>query len=166
MLPKPPGSATWAFKTLKGITRDVLTAGQKTAAKNKRLNTYTTVGGKNVTQWGQSPDSGFTDIVVGTDWLFARLQEAIWGAFTAADKIPYTDSGVDTIRNVINGVLTLATRKPYSFLATDPAHTITAPKVADIDIAERANRNLPDVSFTATLTGAIHTVDVSGVLSV
>ena len=164
MLPKDPGSATWAFKTLKGITADKLTGGQKTAAKNKRLNTYTTLGGINVTQWGQDPDGGYTDIVVGTDWLFARIQEAVYAAFTAVDKIPYTDSGVDTIRNVINSVLRLAVKK--GFLAEDPAFTITAPKVADVDPAARANRNLPDVNFSATLAGAIHTVDILGRLSV
>lgn len=164
MLPKDPGSATWAFKTLRGITVDRLTGGQKTALQNKRCNTYTILGGINVTQWGQDPDGGYTDIVVGTDWLFARLQEAIFGAFTAVDKIPFTDSGVDSIRNVMNAVLKLGIR--MGFLAADPAPTITAPTVADVPIADRANRHLPSVSFTATLAGAIHSVDVDGVLSV
>ncbi len=164
MLPKDPGSATWAFKTIKGITADILTGGQKSAAKAKNLNTYTTLGGKNVTQWGQDPDGGYTDIVIGSDWLFARMQEAIFAAFTAADKIPYTDSGADTIRNVINNVLRLGIKK--GFLSADPAFTITIPAVADIDPAERAGRNLPDVEWSATLAGAIHTVDVSGTLSV
>lgn len=164
MLPKDPGSATWAFKTIKGITADVLTGGQKSAAKAKNLNTYTNLGGKNITQWGQDPDGGYTDIVFGTDWLFARMQEAIYAAFTAVDKIPYTDSGADTIRNVINNILRLGIKK--GFLAADPAFTITIPKVADIDPAERAGRNLPDVTWAGTLAGAIHTVDVGGVLSV
>lgn len=164
MLPQDPGSATFAFKTLNGITADVLTGGQKAAAKAKNLNTYTTLGGINVTQWGQDPDGGYTDIVVGTDWLYARMQEAIYGVFAASKKIPYTDSGVDTIRNVINSVLKLGISK--GFLAAVPSFTITAPKVADIDPAQRANRNLPDVTWTATLAGAIHSVVVGGVLSV
>jgi len=163
MLPKDPGSATWAFKTLKGITADVLTGGEKTQAKTKRLNTYTEVGGINVTQWGQSPDGGYTDIVVGTDWLFARISEAVYGGIQAQDKIPYTGGGVDSIVNLILGVLKLGIKK--LFLAANPAPTVTAPKVADIDVAEKTERNLPDVTFTARLAGAIHTVAIRGTLT-
>lgn len=164
ILPKDPGSYTLAFKTLPGITADKLSTAEKTAAKNKRLNTYTILGANGVTQWGQNPDGGYTDIVIGTDWLFARQQEAVFAAFTAADRIPYTDSGVDTVRNVINGTLVLGQKK--AFLAEDPPFTITAPKVADIPLADRANRHLPDVKWTATVQGAVHTVDIGGTLSV
>ncbi len=163
MLPKDPGSATWAFKTLKGITPDVLSGGQKSAAKTKNLNTYTTVGGKGITQWGQSPDSGYTDIVLGSDWLFARIQESAFLAIQQADKIPYTDSGADTFRNVLTGVL--QTGVNVGFLAATPEFTITIPRVADVDPADRAGRHLPDVNWTATLAGAIHTVDITGSLS-
>lgn len=165
MLPKNPGSATWSFKTLAGVTVDVLTGGEKTQAKNKRLNTYTTVGGINVTQWGQSPDGGWIDIVIGTDWLFARISEAVYGMIQAADKVPYTDGGVDSIVNVILGVLGIAQKPAYGFLATTPAPTVTAPKVADVDTAEKTERNLPDVEFGATLAGAIHTVAIRGTLA-
>ena len=51
-------------------------------------------------------------------------------------------------------------------LAADPAPTITVLKVADVSQADKANRNLPDITFNATLAGAIHKVTVRGTVSV
>ena len=166
MLPKDPGSATWAFKTLRGVSTDILRTAFKNAAKAKCLNTYTNLGGRGATQWGQDPAGGYTDIVLGTDWLYARIQEALWNLFSTSDKIPYTDSGVDSARNVILAVLSTATKPPYNFLAETPEPTVTYPKVADIDPTVRAGRHLPSGEFTGTLQGAIHTVDLHGALSV
>jgi hypothetical protein len=42
---------------------------------------------------------------------------------------------------------------------------VTAPKVADIDPADRAARLLPDVQFSATLASAIHAVEITGSLT-
>jgi hypothetical protein len=163
MLPTDPGSATWAFKTLKGITVDTLGGSQKTAATTKRLNTYTVLGGLNVTQWGQDPDGGFTDIVVGTDWLYARIQEAVFGALASNDKIPMTDSGAETMRSLVMAVLTRGIQA--NFLAADPAPVVNVPKIKDVDPVDKAIRNLPGVTFQAVLSGAIHTVAIKGVLS-
>jgi hypothetical protein len=41
-----------------------------------------------------------------------------------------------------------------------------APKVKDVSSADRANRVLPDVTFSATLAGAIHAVEILGTISV
>jgi hypothetical protein len=165
MLPKPPGSATWAYKTLAGILPDAFTTTQETAAKNKRLNTYITVGGVNVTIWGQTPDAGWTDIVVGRDWLFAGIQEANFRLFVTNDKIPMTNGGKESFRNATLGVLDRATRAPYTFLAADPAPTCTYPNIEDLPEEDRANRHLSGGEFDATVTGAIHTVAISGRLT-
>lgn len=161
MLPKTPGSATWAFKSLAGVTVDTLTGGQMTAAKNKNLNTYTALADRGVTLWGQGPNSGYIDIAIGTDWLYARLQEAIFFLLAQSDKVPYTDSGVDSIRNVMSGVFEQGVENGF----LTPDYTITFPKVRDVPQADRQGRHLPNGAFQARMQGAIHTVDINGRLT-
>lgn len=161
-LPYPPGSSTWAFKTLRGVTVDRLSTTVDGNVKGKNGNTYTAIKGKNITAKGVSAAGEFIDIAVGRDWLQARLEEAVFGAITAVRKVPYTDNGVDIIKAAVKAVLTAGVRAGFLASFEEP----TAPKVADVSDADRANRLLPDVSFSATLAGAIHAVEVSGVLSV
>ena len=43
---------------------------------------------------------------------------------------------------------------------------VTVPKAKDVSSVNKANRNLPDVKWSATLSGAVHTVQVTGTVSV
>ena len=47
------------------------------------------------------------------------------------------------------------------FLAEDPAPAVLAPKAADVSSADKAARNLPGVTGTATLAGAINSTQVA-----
>jgi hypothetical protein len=126
------------------------------------------LGGINVTRQGYSATGEFLDVTHFVDFLFARIQETIFAALAQASasgkKIPYTDTGVDTIRGLILAVLNRGITQ--GGLAASPAPVVTAPKVADVDPADRAARILPDVAFTATLAGAIHKTQIEGILSV
>jgi hypothetical protein len=51
-LPTTPGSSTWKFQTLNGVTADNFTTGEVAFADGKSCNTYTTVGGINMTAEG------------------------------------------------------------------------------------------------------------------
>jgi hypothetical protein len=168
MLPTDPGAGTWIYRTLAGITVDALTGGQATNADTKRANHYTNLGGINVTRQGYSSSGEFLDVTHFVDFLFARIQETIFAALAQASasgkKIPYTDAGVDVVRGLILSVLTRGIQQ--GGLAADPAPVVTAPKVTDVDPADRAARILPDVNFTATLAGAIHKLQIEGILSV
>lgn len=168
MLPTDPGAGTWCYRTLKGVTVNRLTGAQTSALDLKNVNHYTVVGGVNVTQKGKSGSGEFIDITHFVDWLHARLQERIFGilanASAAGKKIPYTDSGVDTMRAAILAQLSEGVR--VGGLAADPAPVVTAPKVKDVDPSDKINRRLPDMVFTGTLAGAIHTLVINGTLSV
>jgi hypothetical protein len=166
MLPKPPGSATWAFKTLAGVVADVLSTAQTSALPVKNASYYTEIGGLNKTFWGTGGNGGYLDIAIGIDWLYARIQEAVFGVLGAADKIPQTDSGTDTIRNAILAVLMRGTKAPANFLSATPTPTVTFPKWADIDAGDKTARLLPDGEIEATVSGAIHKVGVTARLSI
>jgi hypothetical protein len=168
MLPTDPGAGTWCYRTLKAVTVDTLTGGQVTQCHNKNLNTYTVKGGVSVTSEGKSASGEFVDITHFTDWLHARMQEGIFAAFANASasgsKIPYTDLGVEIIRSIM--LAKLAAGVVAGGLAADPAPTVTAPKVKDIDPGDKVARMLPDMQFSATLAGAIHATTINGVLSI
>lgn len=160
MLPKDPGSATWKFKTLSGITADNLTTTQRNYANGKNINTYETIGGVDITREGVAADGEFIDVQVGADWLEARLEERIYSRLVGNDKLPYTDAGITVIEAEIRAQLQEAIDAGY--LAASPAPTVTVPKVANVSSANKLARLLTGVTFQGTLAGAIHKTTING----
>lgn len=159
----PPGQATWKFKTLAGISTDILTETQINALEDKNCNYYKTTGGAGTTYNGIAADGSFIDNTIGVDWIRARLRERIFGLLKNNLKIPYTDAGVNLVVAEVKAQLDDAINA--GILAANPAPTVTAPKVADISDNDKANRILPDIEFTATTAGAIHSVVINGIIS-
>lgn len=164
ILPENPGSVTWFAKTLAGVTPDDLTDAQKTKALGNNVNTYTTIGGVNLTQNGTMASGRFIDIRRGVDWLQARMEENIFSRIVNTKKIPYTNAGIALIEDQIRFTLNDAITK--NVIAADPAPTIVTPTVLSVSANDRANRLLPDVTFSAMLAGAIHEVQINGTVSV
>lgn len=164
-LPSDPGSSTWAFKTLASVQVDsALTGGQVAVIESKGGNVYRTIAGVNVTTFGITASGEYIDVTRFIDWLDARIKERIFGVLINNPKVPYTDTGVDLMRAQV--LAQLQQGIAVGGLAADPAPTVTAPLVADIDPSDKAARILPDINFQATLAGAIHKLVISGVLSV
>jgi hypothetical protein len=175
MLATSPGAADWIYKTLKGVAVDTLSATQKTNLEAQNWSWYEVTGSRNVTKTALIASGEKIDIIVGTDWLRSEIKLSVWDTISKADKIPYTDNGVSLIKGVIQGVLDLAVTRGFldggngldpnddGFVAPPQ---VTAPLVADIAPADRANRLLPDVNFSGRLAGAIRKVGVAGVLTV
>lgn len=163
-LPEQPGSNTYKFKTLVGITADDLTATQYSVAKGKNANIYTTVGGAGMTEEGVMAVGEFIDVIIGIDWLHSNMQADVFQVLRDNKKVPYTDAGVASIESTIRNRLRLATIA--GILAEDPAPVVTVPDVADVPSEDKAARLLQGVSFAATLAGAIHAVTITGNVSV
>lgn len=161
--PYEPGTSTWAYKTLNGVTPDTLLASQENALKNKNCNYYMTVGGVSITQEGKVASGEYIDIIIGTDWIEARLREAVYSALVNNRKIPYDDTGIAMIEGLVKGVLNEAASK--GILQADSI-AVTVPKYADIPQADKLARKLPDVKFSALYQGAIHSVTINGTISV
>ncbi len=164
MLTFLPGQATWAFKTLSGVTVTEITETEIGYVLGKSGNIYTEVGGVNITRLGTSPGGEFIDTTTVVDWTKARIQEGVFAMIANLPKLPYTDEGVDLVKAVIYGVL--QTGIGQGALAASPEPLVEAPLVSEVDPVDRANRLLPDVSFSATLAGAIHAVEIRGNLTV
>lgn len=161
-LPKDPGTETWKFKTLAGVTASALTDSEALAAVGKNVNIYQEIAGVSITREGKMAGGEFIDIIHGVDWLQARMTERIYGALVNLPKVPYTDAGIAVIEAEIRAQLEDGVA--VGFLAEDPAFTVTVPKAADVPAQDKADRALNGVSFEATLAGAVHAVTINGVV--
>ncbi len=163
ILPLTPGSYTPAYKTLAGVPADsaaILTGSAVTNLTAKNGNYYTTFKGINVVISGITPSGEYLDTTIFIDWLKDAIQTAVFTLLTNNLKIAYTDLGVAQVVNVIKGVLGQGIQN--GGLAATPAPTVSAPSVGSVSLANVAKRNLPNVTFTATLAGAIQSLQISG----
>lgn len=165
MLPKDPGSATWAFKTLGGLTVMSLSAAQVSAVEGKNGNYYVVLGGLNKTFWGTVASGEYADIIRGTDWFQVRLQERVYALLANLDKITYEQFGPLVYAEIYAQMQEAAKRGVIAPDTDDTPWVITVPTVGSISAAEKALRNFPDVEFSAFLAGAVHKTEITGTLS-
>lgn len=161
--PYDPGTSTWAYKTLKGVAADNITSAKETALQNKNCNYYSEVGGVNITQEGKVASGEWIDIIIGTDWIEARLRENVFSALVNNRKIPYDDTGITLIEGLVKGVLNQAA--DAGILQKDSI-VVSVPRYADIPQADKLARKLPNVKFSALYQGAIHRTTINGTISV
>ncbi len=162
VLPFEPGSVTWKFQTLAGIAAVTLTDTERGNILGNEGNVYQTIAGINTTCDGTEASGRFIDVTRTIDKLFARLQENIFTLLSNANKVPFTDSGVAQVEGQVRATL----QELVATGALTPDFTVTVPLVANVSTTDKANRNLPDVEFTAVLAGAIHRVEIAGTVSV
>jgi hypothetical protein len=161
-LPYTPGSNDWDFKRLSGVTVSSLSDTARVNLRAKNMNMYTAVGGLNVMQDGNMFDGTPIDEIIGTDWLYARLQEQIYFRLVNTLKIPMTNAGLVIIENEIRSVLSQA--EANGLIAR--GWTVTVPDVSEIPVTLRAARTAGVFQFRARLAGSIRKVIVNGFLSV
>jgi len=162
-LPTTPGSITWKFKNLSGVEVSSLTDTQVANLQSKNAGFYMTVQGAPVTFDGKTASGQFIDVTILCDWLSSRVKEGVFGLFVNSPKIAFTDLDLAKVDNVIRGVL--AQGVTNGGIAPDPEFTVFVPRAIDIPANDKANRILPDVTFTAILAGAVHSVQVNGTLA-
>ena len=164
-LPFDPGSITWnLLANIAGAPATTFETSELNELKNKNVNRFVVLGGQTAPQEGKTTGGEFIDVTRGIDFITARLQENIFGQLLRLPKIPFTDAGIAIIENEVRGVMELGISN--NIFTADPAPVVTVPRANDVDVNDRANRLLPDVNFSAQLAGAIHTVEVNGVVTV
>lgn len=162
-LPEDAGSITWAYKTLASVSSQSLTSTQRTNLENKNANFLSTLAGVAITRYGTSSQGEFMDIMRGTDWLAARIQERVYTLLVNNDKLPYTDAGIQAVRGEILAQLRQGIAR--DFIAAVPEPTCTVPLASAVSAADKGTRTLNDVTFRATLAGAVHKVAIEGELN-
>lgn len=163
-LPLDPGSETWKFKTLPGVAYTKFTATHLANLQGKNAGYYYSVAGRSISADGKVAAGEWIDTIRGRDWLKARIQEDVFVVIAGAQKVPYTEAGVELVLSPIRGRLKDAVAT--GFLSPSPEPTVSAPKVSEVNSTDKAARLLPNVTFTGTLAGAIHKLSIKGTLKV
>lgn len=159
-----PGTITWAFKALAGAAVDELKAGERSALAAKNWSHYERTNGANITFEGRTPSGRFIDVTHFIDWLHAEIQADVYSLLINNPKVPYTTTGIELIKNAVLGALRKGQER--GGLADDTDPTVDAPAITETDAADRANRILRGVTFTARLSGALHSIKITGTVSV
>lgn len=156
-----PGTATFAFKTLAGVPADKLLSGEESAVQAKRGTTYTEIAGVNVTFEGHTADGDYLDNTAAIDWAYSEIQIGIFAEKVASPKTPFTRAGIAQQKAVIAEVFERGLT-----LGSFDSYTVEVPDLDDTLAADRADRKLVGVTFTARLSGAIHKVNITGTIGV
>lgn len=168
MAPLQPGSATFKFKTLDGVSEAGFSVTEIGQLHNAGVITYVRKFGVLQTSEGYVTDKTYADITLAKDWLKARMEERISRVLFVNEKIPYDNIGIAQIIEPIKTTLQQATALGIVARGDDGTglFTVRAPRREDVDPTDRANRILPDVYWDAILAGAVHRVRVTGVVRV
>jgi hypothetical protein len=168
---KYPGGETWANQRLNAVkvTRLSETNSRNIAGKNG--NTFEPFRNINITQYGKVSGGEWIDVIRFRDWLCEEIRIRVFQQMID-NRIPYTDPGIAMIRTRIAQALDLGVMRggiaPPEVDADDkviPSYTISMPLAASVSPNNKANRLLQDCYFTARLAGAIHVVEIKGVLT-
>lgn len=164
-LPYEPGAVTFFGKNLAGVAPVALTPTHRQNLVDRRATSYETVAGLNITFGGMvgSSVTGYLDIRRDLDWLTDDMTKEVFGVLAANPKVPFDDIGIALVESAVRASLIRATDK--GILAASPKYTISVPKAINVSSGNKAARNLPDVKFAGTLTGAIHKVALVGTVS-
>jgi hypothetical protein len=164
LLPKAPGSATWANWELSGVAIDTIPAGGVAAFEQNKGNWYESIGGVGFTLNGTVASGEFIDIVRGRDWFAMRFYEEWANLLQNADKIPAENSGIEQIVNMVESVFTEG--EDVNFIAKDPKFEITYPKITDTLQADRLERICAGIVGEGRVAGAFHKLNLTIILGV
>lgn len=156
--PEAPGSITWKFKTINGVTEANITTAQLTQLHEDGGNSYVRKLGVLQTSEGLTTSGEYIDVIRSQYFLKARLTESVMSLFINNGKVPYDNSGIAMIVAACESVLKQATDQ--GIIALDEGGngqwTINAPRREDVPQNDVANRHLNGVVIEAVLAGAIH----------
>lgn len=161
MLTFQPGSATWMFKDMNAVPTYELETGQFDTASAKNAMLYCSVADVPTTFWGKVGSGEYIDIIHGCDWLEARIQNKIFTDLKKNKKVPFNNTGIE----IIKGALKSALDEGIKIAELLDSYEITIPDASEVAEDEKAERNLPQVKFSAPLQGAIHTTKLSGTVT-
>jgi hypothetical protein len=159
--PIDPGGETWRMKSLTGVTVEHYTDTEIANLKAKYAHFYYDgITGSNVIGGDAKVAANeYVDVVRFLDWYTSQLQGDLADLVIGADKIPFTNAGLDLIAGKV--VKRNKAGIKAGGIADDPPPTVTVPDVSDISDTDKANREASGVQSQFELAGAIHHITVN-----
>lgn len=167
-LDTPGGVGIWAYRSLEQGTPvtlyDAVTSTQATNIYADNANLFGRNLGLSFTSKGTMAAGAprFIDVTTTVDWVKARIDEAVLTLFVSANKIPYTDGGLNQLASVIQGVLDDGVT--FGHFSGDFPPTVTFPSIQNVPAADKQDRIARGVA-TAVFAGAIQKLELTVNLS-
>ncbi|NEZ47783.1 DUF3383 domain-containing protein [Clostridium niameyense] len=168
-LTRVPGSFTFKFKNIKGLTADSISNSSLQAIKSKNMNAYIRkfdvqdLGTAQLDE-GKVASGVYIDQVESRDWIQFRIENEIAKLLMTAEKVPYSDLGIQMIVSAIDVALQDAFKNGVILGNSDnvPMFQITYNTLDKIHIEDRKERKLTGIEFKYVEAGAVHEVYVTG----
>lgn len=165
---KEVGSTTWKNQRLNGVTPVEISAEDLADLHASGAFTFVTKAGVNVTSEGIMGSGEYIDVIHGKDFVQLNMERDVQLLLINQDKVSMTNAGIAQVVSVVESVLKTAFNQ--GIIAADgndnPIYTITFPDRNDIPVEDRAARRLPGIDFTFELSGAVHSVLITGTIRV
>lgn len=163
-----PGSITWKFKKLKGITATQVNGTVVAKATEIGALMYVYKAGAAQTSEGLSTGLEYIDNLHSDDWVRAEIESSIQNLLQTTDKLPYGAQGIAQLEAAVTTVLRTATEN--GVILVDPEtnsgkFTVTAGSREEQAASDIASRSYKGLSFDYTRAGAIHDVTVHGTIA-
>lgn len=156
------GGRTAKFKRIEGAPEAKVTLTQEAELEKQNIFTYKKKLGVLQTTEGKVLSGEYIDIVLGEYWIRFRMEEALQRLAITEDKIPYTSKGIGMLVGECEKVLSRAARQGIIESGEYLVDFLDRQEVPANDVARREYNY---VKWTAMLQGAIHTGQISGILT-
>ena len=156
------GGKTAKFKQIQGVGEAVIGLTDLKELEKKNIFTYVKKLGVLQTTEGKMLSGEYIDIVLGEYWIRFRMEERMQRLALTQDKIPYTNRGIGMLVSVAEQVLNQAVDME---IIEAGQYKVDYRKREDVPSNDVALRKYDYIVWTAMLQGAIHSGQISGVLT-
>ncbi|EPG73960.1 PF11863 domain protein [Leptospira fainei serovar Hurstbridge str. BUT 6] len=176
-IPKQPGSTTFKWKRLNGQNASTFSKTDLTTIRTSKGQALQALSGAIYVNEGIATSGEFIDVIVGQDWVEDQLNTGLLSLFLNNDKVSLDDSGIAQVEGVVRDVLKRAGDAGIIAKAVSPddlklsddkvyMNQVFVPTRSQLSVNDRANRQLSGIKFVYYLAGAIHKVNVNGLITV
>jgi hypothetical protein len=162
------GSFTYKNLILSGVPAQELTDSEIDAIHKKGGITFVSKAGDNVTSEGKVAGGEYIDVIDSEDYIVQQLAYKTQKVLNSAAKVPYDNNGIALLESVAVDVLQGAYNNGMIITNEDgtPGYSVFYALREDTKATDRANRVYLGGNFSFALTGAIHTVEITGSITV
>lgn len=156
------GGKTAKFKQIQGVDEANISLTDLKELEKKNIFTYVKKLGVLQTTEGKMLSGEYIDIVLGEYWIRFRMEERMQRLALTQDKIPYTNRGIGMLVSVAEQVLNQAVDME---IIEAGQYKVDYRKREDVPSNDVALRKYDYIVWTAMLQGAIHSGQISGVIT-
>lgn len=156
------GGKTAKFKTIQGVKAAKVSLTELDELHKNNIFTYIEKLGVLQTTEGKVLSGEYIDIVLGEYWIRFKMEEALQRLALVNDKIPYTNVGIGMIVGACEAVLSRAVDQG---IVEKGQYKVDYRLREDVPSNDVALRKYDYVVWTAMMQGAIHTGQISGILT-